>query len=200
MWVIYHAKRAKEIVQIWLREVKKAAPKRKLCYFYLANDVIQNSRKKTQAFVEEFQQVLPVALHDNISMMPQNEQKSLQRMFNVLEERKIFTTEFSRDCKRIIDGALEGSGSSVQTSSIHSVSDSSSSSLKRDRQVAFGSPQIDSTITKPLVKTLTQLNEIMESNRLDQKSFADNDKLISECKQKVLDRSDIGEDSLGKCN
>ncbi|KAF0984192.1 hypothetical protein FDP41_007369 [Naegleria fowleri] len=196
LWVIYHAKRAKEIVQIWLREVKKAAPKRKLCYFYLANDVIQNSRKKTQAFVEEFQQVLPVALHDNISMMPQNEQKSLQRMFNVLEERKIFTTEFSRDCKRIIDGALEGSGSSVQTSSIHSVSDSSSSSLKRDRQVAFGSPQIDSTITKPLVKTLTQLNEIMESNRLDQKSFADNDKLISECKQKVLDRSDIGEDSL----
>ncbi|KAG2382728.1 hypothetical protein C9374_005308 [Naegleria lovaniensis] len=198
LWVIYHAKRAKEIVQIWLREVKKAAPKRKLCYFYLANDVIQNSRKKTQAFVDEFQHVLPVALRDNINMIPQNEQKSLQRMFNVLEERKIFTSDFSKECKRIIEGALDGSTSSVQTSSVHAVGDSiSSSSLKRDRQVAFGSPQIDSTIaSKPIVKTLTQLNEIMESNRLDQKSFTDNDKLISECKQKVLDRPDIGEDSL----
>jgi len=198
MWVIYHAKRAAEIVQIWARELKKAPAKRKLYYFYLANDVIQNSRKKTQVFVQEFQNVLKSALRENIVQMPEKDQKSIQRIFSILEERKIFSNGASAtEFKEIIQNAINGGEQSG----------TKSESLKRERHVAFasatsGSPMLGTDVLsrfdKPFLKTLTQLNETIENNRNDHKSFENNDKLISECKESVLERSDISEDQMGK--
>ncbi|EEC10593.1 conserved hypothetical protein [Ixodes scapularis] len=61
LWLIHHRKHHKTIVHVWLRELKKAKPQRKLTFMYLANDVIQNSKKKGPEFTREFATVLAKA-------------------------------------------------------------------------------------------------------------------------------------------
>jgi len=77
LWLIHHRKHHKSIVQTWFKELKKglipsfdcylyqlilllttAKPNRRLTFMYLANDVIQNSRKKGPEFSKEFGAVL----------------------------------------------------------------------------------------------------------------------------------------------
>ncbi len=49
LWLIHHRKHAKNIVQIWLKELlSENKCERKLTYIYLANDILQNSRKKSK--------------------------------------------------------------------------------------------------------------------------------------------------------
>ena len=45
-WCVFHRKRAKTLAPVWQRELRAAPGKRKLSFLYLANDVLQNSRKK----------------------------------------------------------------------------------------------------------------------------------------------------------
>jgi regulator of Ty1 transposition protein 103 len=50
LWLIHHRKHAKSIVQIWLKELlNESKCERKLTYIYLANDILQNSRKKSES-------------------------------------------------------------------------------------------------------------------------------------------------------
>ncbi|KAI8908807.1 hypothetical protein DFJ77DRAFT_473352 [Powellomyces hirtus] len=61
-WLMYHRKHAALSVQTWARELHKATPARKLSFLYLANDVVQNSRRKGDEFVKEFAKVFPETL------------------------------------------------------------------------------------------------------------------------------------------
>uniref|UniRef100_A0A670ZLG7 Regulation of nuclear pre-mRNA domain containing 1B n=1 Tax=Pseudonaja textilis TaxID=8673 RepID=A0A670ZLG7_PSETE len=58
LWLIHHRKHAGPIVVVWHRELRKAKSSRKLTFLYLANDVIQNSKKKGPEFTKEFESVL----------------------------------------------------------------------------------------------------------------------------------------------
>ncbi|KAJ8303029.1 hypothetical protein KUTeg_019425 [Tegillarca granosa] len=66
LWLIHHRKHSKTIVQVWFREMQKVPPNRKLTFMYLANDVIQNSKKKGPDFARDFGSVLPDAYKDAI--------------------------------------------------------------------------------------------------------------------------------------
>ncbi|ROT66913.1 Regulation of nuclear pre-mRNA domain-containing protein 1B [Penaeus vannamei] len=46
LWLIHHKKHAHTVVNVWYRELVTASDSRKLTFMYLANDVIQNSKKK----------------------------------------------------------------------------------------------------------------------------------------------------------
>merc|ERR1712241_812329 len=54
LWIIHHRKHHSKIVSTWQRELYKAKNDRKLVFLYLANDVVQNSRKKVPEFPKEF--------------------------------------------------------------------------------------------------------------------------------------------------
>ncbi|XP_034978359.1 regulation of nuclear pre-mRNA domain-containing protein 1B isoform X2 [Zootoca vivipara] len=56
LWLIHHRKHAGPIVTVWHRELPKS--NRKLTFLYLANDVIQNSKRKGPEFTREFESVL----------------------------------------------------------------------------------------------------------------------------------------------
>ena len=59
LWLIHHRKYAKTVANTWLRELQHAAkPERKLTLMYLANDILQNSRKKGEEYMKEFTNVL----------------------------------------------------------------------------------------------------------------------------------------------
>lgn len=54
LWLIHHRKHSRPIVTVWERELRKAKPNRKLTFLYLANDVIQNSKRKGPEFTKDF--------------------------------------------------------------------------------------------------------------------------------------------------
>ena len=59
LWIIYHSKFYKNSVKIWEEEIQKVSPSQQLTLLYVCNDVLQNSRKKTQNFINSFSDILP---------------------------------------------------------------------------------------------------------------------------------------------
>lgn len=55
-------KKAKQIVGIWHKSFKSAQKEQHVAFLYLANDILQNSRRKGSEFVSEFWKVMPSAL------------------------------------------------------------------------------------------------------------------------------------------
>uniref|UniRef100_V5HF20 Putative regulation of nuclear pre-mrna domain protein n=1 Tax=Ixodes ricinus TaxID=34613 RepID=V5HF20_IXORI len=91
LWLIHHRKHHKTIVHVWLRELKKAKPQRKLTFMYLANDVIQNSKKKGPEFTREFATVLAKAFaHISVRDTDQKTHAGLRRILSVWKERCVF--------------------------------------------------------------------------------------------------------------
>ncbi|XP_043946135.1 regulation of nuclear pre-mRNA domain-containing protein 1B isoform X2 [Protopterus annectens] len=58
LWLIHHRKHSSPIISVWHKELKKAKSGRKLTFLYLANDVIQNSKRKGPEFTRDFESVL----------------------------------------------------------------------------------------------------------------------------------------------
>merc|ERR1719319_2043118 len=54
MWLLHHRKHFQAIVRNWYKELCKATKDRKLTFMYLANDAVQNAKKKHPEYVKEF--------------------------------------------------------------------------------------------------------------------------------------------------
>lgn len=61
-WCTSFRKKAKQIVETWDKLFKSAQKEQRVAFLYLANDILQNSRRKGSEFVNEFWKVLPAAL------------------------------------------------------------------------------------------------------------------------------------------
>ncbi|XP_039063464.1 regulation of nuclear pre-mRNA domain-containing protein 1B-like [Hibiscus syriacus] len=61
-WCITHRKKAKQIVETWDKLFISFQKERHVSFLYLANDILQNSRRKGSEFVNEFWKVLPDSL------------------------------------------------------------------------------------------------------------------------------------------
>lgn len=59
---ISQRKKAKQIVEIWHKSFKSAQREQHVTFLYLANDILQNSKRKGNEFVNEFWKVMPSAL------------------------------------------------------------------------------------------------------------------------------------------
>lgn len=55
--------KAKNVVETWDKQFYCSPREQRLAFLYLANDILQNSRRKGSDFVSEFWKVLPDALH-----------------------------------------------------------------------------------------------------------------------------------------
>ncbi|CAN7023488.1 unnamed protein product [Brassica oleracea var. botrytis] len=89
-WCIFHMNKAKHVVETWGRQFHCSPREQRLAYLYLANDILQNSRRRGSEFVGEFWNVLPDALRDVIENGDDSERKSALRLVNIWEERKVF--------------------------------------------------------------------------------------------------------------
>ncbi|XP_054164635.1 regulation of nuclear pre-mRNA domain-containing protein 1B-like [Oppia nitens] len=90
LWLIHHRKHHKAIVQTWFSELKKAKASRRLTFMYLANDVIQNSRKKGPEFSKEFGVVLKLAFESVAKDSDDKTLSSLDRILTIWEQRTIY--------------------------------------------------------------------------------------------------------------
>ncbi|KAM4033628.1 regulation of nuclear pre-mRNA domain-containing protein 1B isoform 1-T1 [Anomaloglossus baeobatrachus] len=117
LWLIHHRKHAASIVTVWQRELKRAKASRKLTFLYLANDVIQNSKRKGPEFTREFENVLLDAfthVSRSLSMLKtlsnRNREaddgcrKPLERLLHIWQERSVYSAEFVQKLRLAIDG------------------------------------------------------------------------------------------------
>ena len=58
LWVLHHRKHYQAVVKVWHAGLLRAADSRKLTFLYLANDVVQNSKKKHPEIAKEFGSVM----------------------------------------------------------------------------------------------------------------------------------------------
>ncbi|XP_038990868.1 regulation of nuclear pre-mRNA domain-containing protein 1A-like [Hibiscus syriacus] len=89
-WCITHRKKAKQIVETWDKLFNSSQKERRVSFLYLANDILQNSRRKGSEFVNEFWKVLPSALKHVYDNGDENGKKAVTRLIDIWEERKVF--------------------------------------------------------------------------------------------------------------
>ncbi|KAK6155360.1 hypothetical protein DH2020_009608 [Rehmannia glutinosa] len=82
--------KAKQVVETWDRQFHCAPREQRLAFLYLANDILQNSRRKGAEFVAEFWKVLPDSLRDVIENGDEFGKNAALRLISIWEERKVF--------------------------------------------------------------------------------------------------------------
>jgi len=103
LWLIHHRKNSKLIVQTWLKELLISNKcDRKITFIYLANDILQNSRKKGNEFMKEFLNLLPDAIENTSKMADSKTRFTLERIFNIWKDRKIYPDETIKKLKTIL--------------------------------------------------------------------------------------------------
>ena len=88
-WCTFHRKAARQVVSVWDAEFAKASVPKRLALTYLANDILQNSRKKGPEFVMEFFRVLPKAMKHLLKHGDAKVAKAVNRILQIWEERKV---------------------------------------------------------------------------------------------------------------
>ncbi|XP_052059851.1 regulation of nuclear pre-mRNA domain-containing protein 1B-like isoform X3 [Mytilus californianus] len=106
LWLIHHRKHSKTITQVWLRELQKVRPSMRLIYMYLANDVIQNSKKKGPEFTRDFATVMTDAFASATKDAEEKTKKSVDRILNIWQERGVYS-------KNTIDKIKSGTGNQI---------------------------------------------------------------------------------------
>jgi regulator of Ty1 transposition protein 103 len=138
LWLIHHRKHSNTIVKSWLDQLASTTNcDRKLTFIYLANDILQNSRKKGNEYLKEFVTVLPSAIENTAKYADAKLRFTLERILNIWKDRKIYADETINDLKNTLHTtkSLEASSPSTETSAnstattIKTTNDSSKSKI-----------------------------------------------------------------------
>lgn len=89
-WCIFHRKKAKEIVDTWASKFHEAPKEQRVPFLYLANDILQNSRRKGPEFVNAFWTVLPAVLRDVLDSGDESVRNPAYRLVSIWEDRRVF--------------------------------------------------------------------------------------------------------------
>ncbi|KAJ8029691.1 Regulation of nuclear pre-mRNA domain-containing protein 2 [Holothuria leucospilota] len=102
LWVVHHRSHFKQIVEVWIQSLRDATKEsHRLTLMYLANDVIQNSRRKgVSVFKDGFAGVLEEAAS---LCRDESIRKSVLRIITIWEERNIFDSEF---CEKLLAASV----------------------------------------------------------------------------------------------
>ncbi|GMH24196.1 hypothetical protein Nepgr_026039 [Nepenthes gracilis] len=92
-WCIFHRGKAEVVVATWNKQFHSSQMVQKVPLLYLANDILQNSKRKGNEFVTEFWKVLPAALKDVIEQGNDHGKNIVCRLVNIWEERRVFGSQ-----------------------------------------------------------------------------------------------------------
>ncbi|KAF7839988.1 regulation of nuclear pre-mRNA domain-containing protein 1B [Senna tora] len=89
-WCIFHRSKAELVVATWNKQFHNAEMVQRVPLLYLANDILQNSKRKGNEFVTEFWKVLPAALKDVIDKGDDHGKRVVSRLVDIWEQRRVF--------------------------------------------------------------------------------------------------------------
>lgn len=117
IFCLHYKTQPKKIVNVWLRTLQKTEAPLRLTLIYLANDIVQNARRKNlPAFIDEFKSVLK---QTGTYLRDERIKKSVERVFDIWRDRHIYDAKFVAELKRSLNsnGLENGSSSDGEKSS-----------------------------------------------------------------------------------
>ncbi|GFT44189.1 regulation of nuclear pre-mRNA domain-containing protein 2 [Nephila pilipes] len=100
LWLLHHKTHHQKIVAAWMKVLQKAKIHHRLTLFHLANDVVQNSKRKGfLLFVNSFAEVLKEA---TLLVRDEHIRPAVLRVFNIWEQRNVYSPEFIADLRAIL--------------------------------------------------------------------------------------------------
>lgn len=103
LWLIHHRKHSRSIVNSWYKEIiRTSKSERKLTFIYLANDILQNSRKKGNEYMKEFSDVLVDAIENTARYSDNKTRFTLERILNIWKDRKIYSEEVIDSYRKVL--------------------------------------------------------------------------------------------------
>ncbi|VVC40969.1 Hypothetical protein CINCED_3A010464 [Cinara cedri] len=92
LWLIHHRKYAHTVVKIWSKELLAGSESKQLTLMYLANDVLQNGKKKGPEYGQEFGKELAKAFKQiSINNYTAKIRQSLIRVLDIWEDRGVYS-------------------------------------------------------------------------------------------------------------
>ncbi|XP_071724743.1 uncharacterized protein [Rutidosis leptorrhynchoides] len=95
-WCIFHRSKAQLVVETWGKKFHSSHMAQKVPLLYLANDILQNSKRKGNEFVAEFWKALPAALKDISENGDDSGKNVVSRLIKIWEERRVFGSRARR--------------------------------------------------------------------------------------------------------
>lgn len=137
LWLIHHRKHYESIARVWAKQLRLVSTEKKLSFVYLANDVVQNARKKSPELGKEFGSCM-VAVFQHLASLNMERKMvgSLGRVVKVWRERDTFQAEVLHEVSEIWAEKL--------TSCQEEEEESRPPPLKRSRE---SSPEAGSPVT-----------------------------------------------------
>uniref|UniRef100_T1J2C0 CID domain-containing protein n=1 Tax=Strigamia maritima TaxID=126957 RepID=T1J2C0_STRMM len=123
LWLIHHRKHCKTIVQVWHKDLVKAKPSRKLTFMYLANDVIQNSKRKGPEYTKEFGHHLGKAF-ENVVKSANGDEKTiagLNRLLVIWQERGVYDSSLIDELRSSFSSTKSNSSSNKKSSFVNTI-------------------------------------------------------------------------------
>lgn len=102
-WCIFHRSKAELVVSTWGKQFHSSEMVQKVPLLYLANDILQNSKRKGNEFVSEFWKVLPAALKDVVEKGDDHGKTVVSRLVDIWEQRRVFGSR-ARSLKDVMLG------------------------------------------------------------------------------------------------
>ncbi|KAM8967445.1 regulation of nuclear pre-mRNA domain-containing protein 1A [Pelodytes ibericus] len=130
LWLIHHRKHSRVIVTVWDKELRKAKSNRKLTFLYLANDVIQNSKRKGPEFTKDFAPVIADAFKHVASETDESCKKHLGRVLSIWEERAVYENEVLEQLKMALFGEKKAKKRPYEKVKIENANDDDDCSAK----------------------------------------------------------------------
>lgn len=196
LWIIHHRAHHRKIVDIWTKVLRKSKPVHRLTMLYLANDVLQNGKRKgVQQFIESFGDVLP---EQTPLFRDERIAKQVDRVFSIWAERSVFSSEFTKSLKEILHESKHSSSHHRSSSKHESSSEDGSKLSKEPEKKESGkpkNPEVEKIILefKPekaieKIKKIKKI-EIETSTKLSNLTSRNMDVSSSEVLRKFKDRS-----------
>lgn len=104
-WCLKNKKSAYKIARCWLKVVKKVKTDQKIALFYLFNDVVQHSKRKSfNELIERFQTVLKEAIPH---LKEENISPKVKRVIHIWSERGVFNDKFLTELTAILEAGTK---------------------------------------------------------------------------------------------
>lgn len=99
---LHYKNHHKKIAQIWLRCLQKAKVLHRLTLIYLANDIVQNAKRKNAlTFIDDFKSILKETVP---YLRDEKIKKSVERVFSIWQDRSIYDSKFTTELKNSLNG------------------------------------------------------------------------------------------------
>ncbi|KAL9246049.1 hypothetical protein vseg_019632 [Gypsophila vaccaria] len=163
-WCIFHMNKAKFVVDTWARQFHCSPRDQRLAFLYLANDILQNSRRKGAEFVAEFWRVLPDALRDVIRNGDDAGRNAARRLISIWDERKVFGSRGHILKEEFVDKQSENSNRIERQPSLK-LRQSAGNMLDKivsDYEVLYGGELDEDVVLNRCTSTITTLDKIVK--------------------------------------